>query len=193
MLFGEKARTLLPGWHPSRFDSAVSLAAFVALPLALGSFFALLSSKQVLTWFQTLRKPRLQPPDPVFGQVWSIMYAFMGLAAWMVWTHGGWHDQKAALTLYAIQLALNCAWQPLFFNAHRMDWALADILALNVVLAATAWAFHRVEPLAGVLLLPYMAWVAFATYINRAFLQLNPPLEVHTTGPGQPAKSAKAA
>lgn len=73
-----------------------------------------------------------------------------------------------------MQLALNCAWQPLFFNAHRMDWALADILALNAALAATAWAFHRVEPLAGLLLLPYMAWVAFATYLNYAFLQLNP-------------------
>ena len=82
-----------------------------------------------------------------------------------------------------MQLALNCAWQPLFFNAHRMDWALADILALNAVLAATAWAFHRVEPLAGLLLLPYMAWVAFATYLNYAFLQLNPPVRLRPAVP----------
>ena len=81
-----------------------------------------------------------------------------------------------------MQLALNCAWQPLFFNAHRMDWALADILALNAALAATAWAFHRVEPLAGILLLPYMAWVLFATYLNYAFLQLNPPVRPRPPG-----------
>ncbi len=83
---------------------------------------------------------------------------------------------QGALTLYAVQLALNAAWQPLFFNAHRMDWALADILALNVALAATIAAFHKVEPAAAVLMLPYMAWVAFATYLNYAFLKLNPPV-----------------
>lgn len=71
---------------------------------------------------------------------------------------------------------LNAAWQPLFFNAHRMDWALLDILALNVALAACIYAFHKVEVLAAVVMLPYMAWVMYATYLNYAFIQLNPPV-----------------
>ena len=124
-------------------------------------------------WYAELAKPAWNPPGWVFGPVWTVLYAMMAVAAWRVWLHGGWAKQKAALGLFVVQWALNALWTPLFFGLQQPGWALAEILVLLAAILATLRAFWRVDRSAGLLLLPYAAWVAFATVLNWAIWRLN--------------------
>lgn len=125
-------------------------------------------------FYAQLVRPDWAPPSSVFGPVWTILYALMGIAAWLVWRVGGFRAAKSALTLFLLQLAANALWSWLFFGWHRGDLAFADILLLWVLIAATTIAFWRIKPLAGVLFVPYLLWVSFATVLNYAMWQLNP-------------------
>ncbi len=125
-------------------------------------------------WFAVLEKPAIYPPPAAFGIVWSILYALMGFAAAMIASAWGARGRRLALVAFAIQLALNLAWSPVFFGMHRMTAALGVIVALDVAVLLTVLLFWRVRRISGVLLLPYLAWVLFATVLNWEFLSLNP-------------------
>ena len=112
-------------------------------------------------------------PD-VFGPVWTVLYAVMGIAAWLVWRVGGFRAARTALTLFLVQLAVNALWSWLFFGWQLGGAAFADIALLWVLIVATLVAFWRVRPLAGVLLVPYLLWVSFAFALNYSVWQLNP-------------------
>lgn len=151
-----------------------ALAAALAIPVGLGALTGVATAGETRgPWYQGLRKPSWQPPKSWFGPVWTALYLMMGLASWLVWSSGS-PAAPAALGLYAFQLVLNLAWSLLFFKAKRLDWALADILALLPALVATAWAFYGVDPLAGALMVPYAAWTAFATALTVALYVANP-------------------
>ncbi len=124
-------------------------------------------------WFETLNKPSWNPPSWLFGPVWTTLYAMMAVAAWLVWRHGGWKSQRVALGLFVLQWALNAAWTPLFFGMQRPDLALIDIVLLWLAITATIVAFWRVSTLASVLLLPYLAWVSFAAFLNFTIWRMN--------------------
>ena len=124
-------------------------------------------------WYAQLRKPAWNPPNWIFGPVWTALYLMMAIAAWLVWKRGGFAAQRRALGLFLLQLFFNALWSPLFFGAHRPGLALVDIGLLWLALLATGLAFWRVRPLAGALLAPYLAWVTFAAALNLALLQLN--------------------
>lgn len=124
-------------------------------------------------WFAGLVKPSWQPPDAVFGPVWTLLYTLMAVAAWRVHRRAGWAAARGALGLFLLQLALNAAWTPLFFGLHRIDLALIDILALDLALVATIVAFRRHDRVAAFLLLPYLAWILFATTLTAALWRLN--------------------
>jgi len=124
-------------------------------------------------WFAQLAKPAWNPPAWVFGPVWTLLYAMMAVAAWLVWREGGWRARGRALSLFLLQWVLNALWTPLFFALHRPGPAFADIVALWVALAITVVCFGRVRRMAGVLLLPYLAWVTFAAALNFAIWRLN--------------------
>lgn len=124
-------------------------------------------------WYAGLAKPAWNPPGWVFGPVWTVLYGLMAVAAWRVWRRGGWAEQKIALGLFVAQWALNALWTPLFFGLHRPGWALAEILVLLATILATMRAFWRVDRPAGLLLLPYAAWVSFATVLNWTIWRLN--------------------
>jgi tryptophan-rich sensory protein len=113
---------------------------------------------------------------PVFGPVWTVLYALMGIAAWLVWRNGGFGAAPTALTLFLVQLGFNALWSWLFFGWNRGAWAFADILLLWALILATLIAFWRIRPLAGVLLLPYLVWVSFAAVLNYFVWQLNPQI-----------------
>ncbi len=125
-------------------------------------------------WYAQLQKPPWNPPAWIFGPVWTLLYIMMGVAAWLVWREGGWKTQTLPLALFLLQWLLNVLWTPLFFGAHRAGVAFADILMLWLALAATVVCFFRVSPRAGALLLPYLAWVSFASVLNLAIWRLNP-------------------
>lgn len=125
-------------------------------------------------WFDDLAKPGIYPPPATFGIVWTVLYVLIGIAAAMIGAARGAAGRGLALTLFAVQLLLNLAWSPVFFGLHQISSALYLIVALDLAVLATVIAFWRVRHQAGLLLLPYLAWVCFATVLNWQFLQLNP-------------------
>lgn len=125
-------------------------------------------------FYAGLALPAWAPPASVFGPVWTVLYALMALSAWLVWRQDGWRAATPALALYLLQLALNVLWSWLFFGWKQGALAFADILLLLVLIVATVVAFHRVRPAAAWLLLPYLAWVAFASALNFTVWQANP-------------------
>ena len=132
------------------------------------------ASIQAGTFYTQLIRPDWAPPPALFGPVWTILYVLMGIAAWLVWRVGGYRAARLALTLFLLQLALNALWSWLFFGWHLGGLAFADIVLLWALIIATLVAFWRVKPLAGALLIPYLAWVTFAAALNYAVWQLNP-------------------
>ena len=125
-------------------------------------------------WYQALEKPSFQPPAYLFGIVWPILYLLMGLALAMVLSAWGAKGRTAAIIAFAVQFALNLAWSPVFFALQQIDWALYVIIAMDVAVLVTVVLFWKVRMAAGVMLLPYLAWVLFATAVNFQTLQLNP-------------------
>lgn len=126
------------------------------------------------SWYAALNKPPWTPPGWLFGPVWTLLYVAMAAAAFLVWrTRGGFGGARRELGLYAVQLALNAAWSPLFFGAHRPGLALFDIGLLWLVLAALVPLFFRVRRAAGLLLVPYLAWVTFASALNLSIVLRN--------------------
>jgi len=122
-------------------------------------------------WYAQLAKPAFNPPDWIFAPVWSVLYAMMAVAAWRAWLRAG---LGPAILLWLAQLVLNAAWSWLFFGLHQIGIALLEILVLLTLIAATTMAFWRRERLAGGLMIPYLAWVAFASVLNAALWVLNP-------------------
>ena len=151
----------LIGWLLSSFAAAAIGAA---------------ASIQAATFYQQLAQPAWAPPSAVFGPVWYVLYALMGIAAWLVWREGGWQRQRGVLTLFVVQLVVNALWSWLFFAWHRGALAFADIALLWLLIVATVIGFWRVRPLAGALLLPYLCWVSFASALNWAVWHLNPQI-----------------
>jgi len=124
-------------------------------------------------WYASLAKPSWNPPNTIFGPVWTVLYILMGVSAWLVWRQTGFSGAKGPLTLFIIQLALNALWSYLFFGAHQPMLAFIEIVALAAVILITMLFFWTIRPLAGVLLIPYLAWVLFASALNFQLWQLN--------------------
>jgi benzodiazapine receptor len=124
-------------------------------------------------WYASLVKPSWTPPGAVFGPVWTILYALMGVAAWWVWRLLGFRKAGAALGLFLVHLGLNGLWSYLFFGLHRPDLAFLDIVVLWAAILLTLVMFWRRAVPAGVLMLPYLVWVTFASCLNFAVWRLN--------------------
>lgn len=124
-------------------------------------------------WYAALHKPAWNPPNWIFGPVWTALYTMMGVAAWLVWRRGGWGAQAMPLALFLVQLVLNAAWSWLFFGLHRPGLAFAEIVLLWLAILATALAFRPVSAAAFWLLVPYLAWVTFAAVLNFTLWRLN--------------------
>lgn len=155
-------------------ESLLGLAGFLVACLGVSWIAAWATSTSVGSWYPTLAKPDYTPPDEVFGPVWVTLYIMMGLAGWRVWRKTGFTGAgRAALILFAVQLAFNLVWSMLFFGLQRIDVALLDIALLWLAIAATILAFWRIDRFAAVLLLPYLAWVSFAALLNQAIWRLN--------------------
>lgn len=121
-------------------------------------------------WYLALQKPSWNPPAWLFGPVWGLLYTLMAVAAWLVWLRS---SDTRPLVPYFLQLALNAAWTPVFFAAHRMDLALGIIVALWIMIGVTMVVFFRIRAVAGWLFVPYLLWVSFATLLNFTLWRLN--------------------
>lgn len=154
------------GNRPPAWLSLLPFLAAVALVAVLGGLAAGSSGAT----YRALDLPPFAPPSWLFGPVWTVLYVMIAVAGWRAWRAGA---GPVALALWGVQLVLNLAWTPLFFGADRYGWALVDIVALLLAIAATIAAFRRTSALAAWLMVPYAAWVAFATALNVAIVALN--------------------
>lgn len=157
----------------STMKSVLGLAGWLLLCFAVSAVGAL-GSMNAPAFYGQLVQPSWAPPPWLFGPVWTALYAMMGVAAWLVWRTGGWAKNRLALSLFLVQLALNGLWSWLFFAWQLGALAMADIAALWVLILLTLIVFWRVRPWAGMLLLPYLLWVGFASALNFNLWQNNP-------------------
>ena len=156
----------------SKQKQILGLVGWLAVSFAASAIGAM-ASVQASSFYNQLAQPSWAPPSWLFGPVWTVLYALMGIAAWLVWRSGGFQRNRPALILFLVQLVVNALWSWLFFVLHRGAWAFADILLLWVLIAATLVCFWRVQRPAGALLIPYLLWVSFATALNYSVWQLN--------------------
>jgi benzodiazapine receptor len=133
-------------------------------------------------WFDALQKPSFMPPGYLFGIVWPILYAMLGVALALVLVERTSDRRSLALKLFFGQLVLNLAWSPIFFAGHDITLAKVVIIAIAVMSAATAVLFYRLRPAAGLLMIPYIAWLLFATALNARIETLNPGAGVSILG-----------
>jgi translocator protein len=145
------------------------------------SFIGSIATMQSIQgWYQALAKPAWNPPQWLFGPVWTILYGMMGVAAWLVWrtpAEEARASRKVALLLFGIQLALNGLWSWIFFGWRELQWAFVEILVLLAFIVATTVMFAKINRVAAWLMVPYIAWVAFASVLTFEIWRLN-------TGPG---------
>jgi translocator protein len=146
------------------------LAALVALCLCVGALGGFATASSVADWYPTLNKPSWTPPSWLFAPVWTVLYVMMGVAAWLVWRAG---NARPALFLFGVQLLLNLAWSFLFFGLRSPLAGLVCIVLLWAAIATTILAFWTKQRLAAVLMVPYLAWVSFASALNAAIFALN--------------------
>lgn len=134
---------------------------------------SLATSSSLDTWYDGLVKPDWNPPAWVFGPVWTVLYAMMGVSAWLVWQRRHQEDTDYPLGWFAVQLMLNLLWSLFFFGLRSPLVALMDIVMLWAAIAITMNQFWRVHRGASLLMFPYLLWVSFATALNAAILYLN--------------------
>lgn len=157
----------------SATSQVIGLLAWLAVAFGAAAVGAV-ASIDAASFYAQLAKPAWAPPGSVFGPVWSVLYLLMGIAAWLVWREQGARGMTPALGLFLVQLAANALWSWLFFAWRNGALAFADVLVLLALIVATLLAFWRIRRLAGILLLPYLAWVCFASALTWAVWQSNP-------------------
>jgi len=146
----------------------------IAVPLGIGAIGAFFTAHSVKTWYPTLTKPAFNPPDWIFAPVWTTLYILIGISAYLVW-----QKRKEILhfprtiAIYLMQLVLNLMWSFIFFYAHQIGVALVEIVLLLVIVIINARVFYKVDKTAGLLFVPYILWVGFATLLTASIFSLN--------------------
>ncbi len=163
----------IPPAH-SRVRDLIALAASLVLCFAVAGLGAYWIEQGRGPWYDGLRKPAWNPPSWIFGPIWTVLYASMAVAAWLVWRRRGLAGAWLPLSLFGLQLALNLAWSGIFFALRRPGMAFGEILLLWAAILATLLAFGGISRRAAGLLAPYLAWVTFAAALNFAIWRLNP-------------------
>ena len=162
-----RTRQLSAGWQLFGF-AAWLVACFGASAVGSAATFS-----EIDGWYAGIEKPSFNPPNWIFGPVWSLLFFLMAVAAWLVWRRFGFAGAKAALTVFVVQLIANVVWSILFFGLHSPAMGFGWICLLWLLIAATIGLFWQRSRLAGGLLIPYLAWVSFASVLNFWIWKLN--------------------
>ncbi len=152
---------------------AIGLVVAVLICFAAAGLGAAVTTSEIPGWYADLAKPYWNPPDWIFGPVWTLLYLMMAVSAWLVWRQAGLARAKLPLALFAIQLVLNSLWSVLFFGLHNPGAAAVEIVLLWAAVLATLITFWRRSHWAGGLLVPYLAWVSFASVLNFTIWRKN--------------------
>ncbi len=164
-----------PGQSASqRAHPTIVLIGFLAACFLVAGVSSTFTIAAIPGWYAALNKPSFNPPNGIFGPVWTLLYALMAVAAWLVWKQPASPLRSSALRIFWLQLFLNFAWSWIFFHEHRPGASLLEIFVLWLAILAATVLFMRVARLAAWLMLPYIAWVAFAAFLNFEIWRLNP-------------------
>lgn len=154
-------------------SNILPLIVSIAIPLALGGIAGVVTTDNIAGWYSTINKPSFNPPNSIFGPVWTGLYLLMGIAMFIVWKSSSDGIRSNATQIYGVQLILNFAWSFMFFYFHRPDWAFVNIVLLWLAIVYTIFTFYKVRKVAAYLLIPYILWVSFASVLNAAIWKLN--------------------
>lgn len=157
----------------TRSFEIISLIVFLIVCLSVSGVGGAITATSVDTWYQALEKPAFNPPDWVFAPVWTALYLFMGVAAWRIWRFRALKAARIALVVFGLQLCLNVGWSFLFFGLQQINFALVEIVILLFVIISNMFLFWRLDRFAGLLFVPYVAWVSYATILNASLSFLN--------------------
>jgi benzodiazapine receptor len=144
----------------------------ILLTLTVGFLGSLVTTPAITTWYQTLNKPAYNPPNWVFAPVWTALFILMGISFYLIWISKD-INKKQSLRIFFIQLFLNFLWSFLFFGLKSPSLALIDIIFLWIAIFITISKFYKISKTAGYLLIPYLAWVSFASILNASILLIN--------------------
>ncbi len=158
----------------SNLIEILKLIISIAVCQLAGFVGSLFTTPSIPTWYAALRKPSFNPPNSVFGPVWTTLFLLMGISVYLIWRKGV-HDRyvRIALLIFIVQLLLNVLWSFLFFGLHNPSSAFVEIIILWLAILATLIAFIKISKPAGILLLPYLLWVSFAVVLNFSLWKLN--------------------
>lgn len=162
-----------PSFSPNHRTRVFALIAFMVLCLMISAIGGAVTATSVNDWYAALEKPFFNPPDWLFGPVWTVIYFLIALSGWRVWLRHGIANAKGPFAVYGAQLAANLAWSFLFFGAQSPLLALIDSVLLLALVIANCRIFFIRDRLAGIMLVPYCLWVAYATLLNAAIWHLN--------------------
>ena len=151
----------------------IALIVFIGVCFAAAGFGAIFTRAALTDWYPTLHKPSWNPPNWIFGPVWTALYLMMAIAGWMVWLDREVHPVGMALTFFAMQLILNASWTAIFFGMRNPGAAFVEIVVLWLAIVATILLFAQIRSAAAWMLVPYIAWVTFAASLNFTIWRLN--------------------
>lgn len=154
-------------------SNGIKLISSIVLCVSLGSVGGLVTVNEIPTWYATLNKPSFNPPNWLFGPVWTTLYLLMGISVYMIWKQPVSTERNKALQLFILQFILNFCWSFIFFGLHATGWALIEMIALWILILLSILHFAKHSKTAAWLLLPYIAWVSFALLLNAAIWKLN--------------------
>ena len=151
----------------------LKLIASVIFPLATGGIAGIFTAEAVPGWYATLNQPSFNPPNWIFGPVWTTLYLIMGISLFLVWKEKYSRERNIAIMVFLLQLALNFAWSLIFFHFKMIGLALVEIILLWISILSMLFIFYRIKPVAAYINVPYLLWVAFATMLNASYYILN--------------------
>ncbi|HMU47615.1 MAG TPA: tryptophan-rich sensory protein [Chitinophagaceae bacterium] len=155
-------------------SNSLKLIISILIPLAIGFSGSFFTVTGIGSWYQGINKPAWNPPNWIFGPVWTTLYILMGIALYMVWKPGIMdRPHKIAFLLFGAQLILNFFWSIIFFGQHKIGWAFIEIIILWLMILLTIFSFAQVNKLAAWLLVPYISWVSFAAILNYTIWKIN--------------------
>ncbi|MDQ7818132.1 MAG: TspO/MBR family protein [Melioribacteraceae bacterium] len=151
----------------------VKLAISLVLPLSVGAVAGMLTSQAVPTWYASLNRPSFNPPNWVFGPVWTSLYILLGISFYLIWKENPSKYRNLAIKVFSIQILLNFLWSFIFFYFNLIGVALLEIILLWISIVTMIYLFYKIKPIAAYLNIPYLLWVSFATILNSGYYFLN--------------------
>jgi len=145
----------------------------ILLPLSLGAIAGMFTSQSVPEWYATLNRPSFNPPNWIFGPVWTTLYILMGISFFLIWKQDASKERNRAILFFLLQLLLNFAWSFIFFYFNKIGLALVEIILLWISIIMMLVVFYKIKPMASYINIPYLLWVTFATVLNASYYILN--------------------